>query len=98
MSQAQAARTSLAELRHLIAAKNREVQERWEIARWVCWHQHLLSPNIKPYDKKSTAKAFFPFPWDEPEKEITAQDCYITDDQLKALRGIFAKLDNKVQS
>ena len=88
MDQAQAARTSFIELRHLVEAKNREIQERWELARWMCWHAMMLSPDIKPYNKKKTPHAFFPFPWEEPEKETTPEVCHISEETEAALNDI----------
>lgn len=94
MSQVQAARTSMTELRHLVEEANKQTQERWEIARWMRWHALQLSPDVKPYNKPATPKAMMLFPWEEPDVEITPADCYASEAELKALCGIFAKLNN----
>lgn len=88
MTQAQAARTSLTELRHLIAGHDRELQERWEIARWMRWHALQLSPDIRPFNKPHTPKAMMRFPWEEPDAEIRPEDCHVDADKALALEQI----------
>ena len=92
MTAVQAARTSLPEVRHLVEAANRATQERWEIARWMRWHALQLSPDVKPYNKPKSPKAMMPFPWDEPEPEVTVEDCYASDAELAIIREAFSKL------
>ena len=88
MSQAQAARTSLAELRHLIEGHNRQVQEWWEIARWMRWHAVQLSPDIKSYNKPRSPKLMMRFPWEEPELDIKPEECHVTEDEARGLEAI----------
>ena len=45
------------------------MKERWTLARWICWQQHLLSPHIKPGKKAKTAQDFCRFPWEESSEE-----------------------------
>lgn len=90
MTQAQAARTSLAELRHRIDAHNRELQEQWEIARWMRWHAVQLSPDIHSYNKPRTPLAMMRFPWEKPEVEMKPQACRVTEDEAVGLEQIVA--------
>ena len=95
MSQAQAARTSLAEIRHLVEGHNRGVQEMWEIARWMRWHAVQLSPDIKPFNKPHSPRLMMRFPWEEPEQEITPQDCHVTEEEARVLEAIMEDLKRR---
>lgn len=90
LTQVQAAQTSMTELRHLVEEANKQTQERWEIARWERWHALQLSPDIKPFNKPATPKAMMRFPWEEPDVEITKEDCHISPEAEQALNDIVA--------
>ena len=90
MTQAQAARTSLTEVRLLVEGRNRENQEQLEIARWLAWRELKLSPNIKPASKPASARAWFAFPWEEPLPEVRPEDCHVSAGVQKRLEEIVA--------
>ena len=56
------------------------------------WHAVQLSPDIKPANKPATPKAMMRFPWEEPDKGVTREDCHITELELEGLRQVFGKL------
>lgn len=89
MTQVQAARTSALEINHLIAGKNREQQELWEIARWVRWHDVMYNPHVKPGSRPATPTAMVRFPWEAPARQITPEDCHIPQETVNWLNKLF---------
>ena len=100
MTLRQAAATSMHEyLVRLEGAQHKE-RERWELARWICWHQMRLSPNIPKHSTSSTPKAFCRFPWEAPSDEelkAKAEEYRITEEEIEELNKIFASLDGAQQ-
>lgn len=97
MTQVQAARTSVVELKALIQGKNREQQELWEIARWMRWHDLMGNPYVKPGGKPASPRAMLRFPWEEPEREITREDCHVSAKQQAILNSIFEDYDRRTK-
>jgi hypothetical protein len=95
-TQVQAARTSALEIQQLIAAKNREMQDRWELARWMRWHDVMYNPYVKQGHRPATPQAMMRFPWEAPEREITKEDCHVTPEEVAALTRIFEERDRRL--
>ncbi len=55
---------SAEEYNYLLIGYNEDMQERYNVARWISYNQMLLSPFIK--QKPSTLEQYAPFPWDKP--------------------------------
>lgn len=72
---------------------------RWEIARWQVWL--ITQPNYKPEYRKSNAKSFFPFPWDEgyittEEQAIERMESSQVDEKkANILNALFDKYNDK---
>lgn len=60
--------------------KEREHRFGWELTRWKAWMDMMLSPNIKAEKKATSPQSFVHFAWDAPEKEMTPEDCHISED------------------
>lgn len=76
----------------------RKFQEKWEIARWLAWHELLLSPNIKPANKPHTAQAFHCFPWEQPtddELKEKARNYSVSQEEIEELNRIFAEIEKQ---
>ena len=98
MTEEQAARTGFHEFTLRWKGKEQEQRERWTIARWMCWQDVLLSPNIKPGSKPRTPQAFCRFPWEKSEKEEIeekARAFRLTPEQEAELNKIMAEFDAK---
>lgn len=94
LTEEQAAFTSWHEYQLRLEGKSKELQERWSLARWICWQQHLLSPHIKQGKKARTPQAFCRFPWEESEEEEIkrkAEEYRITPEQEAELNRIMAE-------
>ena len=96
MTERQAALTGYHEYELRLKGFERQMQERWTVARWICWQQHLLSPNIKPGNKAKTAQAFCRFPWEQSEAEELAEKAKfyrITPEEEAELNRIMAEYE-----
>lgn len=96
MTEEQAARTGFREFLLRRKGKEEEQRERWTIARWMCWQDVLLSPNIKQGSKPRTPTAFCRFPWEQgeaEEMEEKAKAFRITPEQEAELNRIMADFD-----
>lgn len=98
MTEEQAARTGFREFMLRKKGKEEEQRERWTIARWMCWQEVLLSPNIKQGSKPKTPQAFCRFPWERSEKEEVlekAKTFRMTPEQAAELNRIMAEVNEK---
>lgn len=71
-------------------------REEWERIRWMAWQNVLLSPNIKSANKPRTPRAFWRFPWEEPEDEELrrkAADYRVSPEEEAELNRIFKELE-----
>lgn len=96
MTEREAALTSYPEYLLRLNGKIEKDREKWELARWICWQQMLLSPNIKPGHKPNTAKGYCTFPWERETAEELKQkaaECRITPEQEAELNEIIKILD-----
>ena len=88
----EAALTGYHEYLRLREGKERELQEQYEVARWICYNMMCLSPNIKPYNKPKTLTAYARFPWERPTveemKEMEAK-CGVSPEEAAILNRIF---------
>ena len=72
--------------------KERELQEQYEVARWICFNMMKLSPNIKDINKPQTLRSYALFPWERPteeEYERMKALCGVTEEQAAALNKMF---------
>ena len=92
MTQAQAARTGMTEYRQRLKGWEDEQHERWELTRWLAWHQYNLSPFLKQGQRPKTAKDLQVFPWEEgakkPSKRTAKKRAKITAEERAALDAI----------
>lgn len=94
----EAALTGYHEYVRLREGKERELQEQYEIARWVCFNIMALSPNIKPYNKPKTLQAYARFPWERmtvEEAEEAKAKCGVTDEEAAKLNQIFDEIHKR---
>ena len=99
-SEREAALTSFWE--YMLRAKGleRELQERMEVARWICFQMYSQNPYVRPPRAKSP-QSFLRLPWEEPtedEVEQAATDCIVSADEAAELDKIFAELRKKRES
>jgi len=72
--------TSYEEYCYLTEAAERKASQMWEIARWIEYHQTLLSPYLKAGQKPKKPSDVISFPWDKKNeaprisRPLTAQE------------------------
>ena len=92
MTQAQAACTGMTEYRQRLKGWVEDQHERWELTRWLAWHQYNLSPFLKKGQRPKTPKDVQTFPWEEgakkPTKRQARKKAKITDTERAALDAI----------
>ena len=94
----EAALTGYHEYVRLREGKERELQEQYEIARWVCFNMMTLSPNIKPFNKPKTVQAYARFPWERPtveEAEEMKRKCGVSEEEAEALNKMFDEIHKR---
>lgn len=94
----EAALTGFHEYVRLREGKERELQERYEVARWVCYNMMQLSPNIKPYNKPKSVEAYARFPWERPtvdEAEAMKGKCGVSEAEAEILNKIFDEIHKR---
>lgn len=64
----------------LVRGYNENIQEQYNVARWMSFNQMITSPFIK--QKPRTPEQFAPFPWDKPRK---VQPSKVTPEEEAAL-------------
>lgn len=66
---------------------------RWEIARWEVWHIYLNNPYIKRGQKPRKPSDILHLSGEtDTRKDITAEDCHISEEQRNILTDIFNKI------
>lgn len=91
MTERQAALTSWHEYTLRVKGAEQEAQERWNVARWICWQNMLLSPYVKKHNKPSSPQGYCRFPWEQSSDEELAQkarEFRITDEETAELNRI----------
>lgn len=94
----EAALTGYHEYVRLREGKERELQERYEIARWVCFNMMQLSPNIKAFNKPKTVQAYARFPWERPtveEAEEMKKKCKVSEEEAEILNKMFDEIHKR---
>lgn len=79
---------SFQQLKQMREGRERDHRFSWEIARWRAWMEMMLSPNIKAERKATSPSSFVRFPWDAPEREVTAEDCHISEETEAWLNSV----------
>lgn len=94
----EAALTGYHEYVRLREGKERELQEQYEVARWICFNIMQLNPNIKPYNKPKTLQAYARFPWERMTVEEAAeaqQKCGVSEEEAAVLNRIFDEIHKR---
>ena len=94
----EAALTGYHEYVRLREGKERELQERYEIARWVCFNILSMNPYIKPFNKPKSVTAYARFPWERPtveEAEAMKAKCGVSAEEAEALNKIFDEIHRR---
>jgi len=96
MSVQQAAKTSFPEFLLKKRGWEREQNRRWEMVRYMVFHQYSLSPFIKANAKPRRPSDLFKLPGDIDETaNITVEDCAMTAEMTAALNAIMMDFRNK---
>lgn len=75
--------------------KEQELQERYEIARWICFNILTMTPYIKPHKKPKTLTSYVRFPWERPTEEEYERMkglCGVTEEQAAILNKMFEEI------
>lgn len=94
----QAALTGYHEYVRLREGKERELQEQYEVARWICFNMMMLSPNIKDFNKPKTLRSYAPFPWEQmtaEEAEEAKAKCGVSEEEAAELNRIFDEIHKR---
>ena len=94
----EAALTGYHEYLRLREGKERELQEQYEVARWICFNMMKLSPNIKDINKPQTLRSYARFPWERPtvdEAEEMKAKCGVSQEEAEALNKIFDEIHKR---
>lgn len=78
----------------LLDEKDREVQERYELARWVCFNIYSMNPYIKGM-KARTPRQYIRFPWEKmtaEEANAKRESCHVTPEEQAELDRIFKEV------
>lgn len=78
----------------LLDEKDREVQERYELARWVCFNIYSMNPYIKGM-KARAPRQYIRFPWEEmtaEEANAKRESCHVTPEEKAELDRIFKEV------
>lgn len=78
----------------LLDEKDREVQERYGLARWVCFNIYSMNPYIKGM-KARTPRQYIRFPWEEmtaEEANAKRKSCHVTPEEQAELDRIFKEV------
>ncbi len=86
----EAARLTIREVILLRKGKEREIQERWEIARWMAYMDMQMSPHFKPHTKAKRVQDFYPFAWEKENKQIRSnEEVTLTEVERETITRIF---------
>lgn len=78
--------------------KERELQERYEIARWVCFNILSMNPYVESFNKPKTVTAYARFRWERPtveEAEAMKAKCGVSQEEADALNKIFDEIHKR---
>lgn len=101
MTERQAALTTMHEFTLRLKGKEKEEQKRFEVARWLAWR--LMVPYYKQGQTPSTARQYFPFPWDpgrittEEQAREALERSRVTEEETAVLNKVFEELNRKLQ-
>lgn len=86
--------TTFREYTLLLEGKNKEAQERMELARWVCFNIYAMNPYIKGL-KARTPRQYIRLPWEEltaEEANAMQASCHVTPEEQAELDRIFKEV------
>ena len=69
----------------------------WERARWQMFLAMQMQPFFKPHSKPKDIRAWISFPW-ERIKEITREDCKVTESEVEQLGRLLELYKNRRKS
>lgn len=81
----------MTEYRQRLKGWEDDQHERWEMTRWLAWHQYNLSPFLDKGKRPKTPKDLAPFPWEagaRKPKKITRKKARVTQEEVDALNAI----------
>lgn len=94
MTAEQAGWVTLREFNAKVQAWERRTQEEWERARWQMFLVMQMHPHLKPHSKPKDPRTWIAFPW-EKMKEITIEDCKVTDTEKEQLGRLLELYRNR---
>lgn len=81
------------EYRMLRDGKERQMQERWELARWQMYMLMQMHPYIKKHNKNVRIEDWVRFPWEVKEKvRDVPERIGVTEEEVNELERIFNEL------
>jgi len=84
---------SAEEYGYLVRGYNEDIQERYNVARWMCFKRMLTSPFIK--QKPGSPEQYAPFPWDKPREVRPSRVTPEEEAELNRLKEDFLKHRNE---
>lgn len=97
MTAEQAGWVTLREFNAKVQAWERRSQEEWERARWQMFLVMQMHPHIKKGQKPHSAQAWIRFPWEQPEVEVTKDDCKVETHEVEQLGKLLEDFKNRTR-
>lgn len=72
--------------------KERELQERWEIARWQMFTAMQMHPYMKAQNKPKKVEDWVRFPWEKEQTHEPPTQVRVTEGEVNELERIFKEL------
>ena len=95
MTEREAGFTTLREFNIKVKAKREAEQAKWERARWQMFIALQMQPFIKPHSKPKTAQSWIQFPWERVVKEVSKEDCRVTENEVEQLNILLQKFKDR---